>query len=95
MHGNLPALFVRFVEYFLIETDQTAIGKPLLCRFFWIGIRDFSSARQSRVFGNLYQQFFFNWLADKKYGFCFLSVMCTIQCYQRMDGGRCFSRSVS
>ena len=27
---------------------------------------------------DIYQQFFFNWLADKKYGFCFLSVMRTI-----------------
>ena len=59
------------------------------------GIGNFSPAGQSCTFGNLYQQFFFNWLADKKYGFCFLSVMCTVQCYQRMDGGRCFSRSVS
>ena len=27
--------------------------------------------------------------------FCFLFVMRTIQCYQCMDGGRCFSRLVS
>ena len=96
-------LLVRFVEYFLIETDKTAIGenvlhkvvgiillalvlkkinltwgdigfqkkrfckrcferlvigKRVLCRFFWIGIRDFSPARQSRAFGNLYRQCF-------------------------------------
>ena len=95
MHGNLPALFVRFVEYFLIETDQTAIGKPLLCRFFWIGIRDFSSARQSCAFGNLYWQFFFNRFSNKEYRVRFLSVMRTIQYRQCMDGGRCFSRSVS
>ena len=132
-------LSIRFVEYFLIETDKTAIGenvlhkvvgiillalvlkkinltwgdigfqkkrfckrcferlvigKRVLCRFFWIGIGNFSPAGQSRSFGNLYQQFFFNWLADKKYGFCFLSVMRTVQCYQCMDGGRRFSRSV-
>ena len=96
-------LSVRFVEYFLIETDKTAIGenvlhkvigKRLLCRFFWTGIRDFSSARQSCAFGNLYQQFFLNRLSNKKYGFCFLSVMCTIQYRQCMDGGGCFSRSV-
>ena len=119
-------LSVRFVEYFLIETDKTAIGENvlhkvvgiillalvlkkvnltwgdigfqknrLLCCFVWVGIGNFSSARQSCAFGNLYQQFFFNRLADQKYGFCFLSVMRTVQCYQRMDGGRCFSRSVS
>ena len=74
--------------------ERLAIGKHLLCRFFWTGIRDFSSARQSCAFGNLYQQFFLNRLSNKKYGFCFLSVMCTIQYRQCMDGGGRFSRSV-
>ena len=94
MHGNLPALFVRFVEYFLIETDQTAIGRRLLCRFFWIGIRDFSSARQSCAFGNLYWQFFFNRFSNKEYRVRFLSAMHTIQYRQCVDGGRYFPRSV-
>ena len=59
----------------------------MLCRFFWIGIRDFSSARKSRAFGNLYQQFFFNWFADQKYRLRFLSVMRTVQHYQCMEEG--------
>ncbi len=66
----------------------------MLCRFFWTGIRDFSAARQFCAFGNLYQQFFVNRLSNKKYGFCFLSVMRTIQYHQCMDGGGRFSRSV-
>ena len=86
-------LSVRFVEYFLIETDKTAIGENVLHKV--VGIGNFSPAGQSRTFGNLYQQFFFNWLTDEKYRLRFLSIMRTVQYRQCMDGGRCFSRSVS
>ena len=89
-------LSVRFVEYFLIETDKTAIGENvrLLCYFILVGINNFSTARQSCTFRNIYQQFFFNRLSNKKYGFRIFSVMCAFQYYQCMDGGRCFSRII-
>jgi hypothetical protein len=42
-------LSVRFVEYFLIETDKTAIGENVLHKV--VGIGDFYSAGQSRTCG--------------------------------------------
>ena len=100
-------LSVRFVEYFLIETDKTAIGENVLHKV--VGIiflalalkkinltwRDIGFQRNGFVSGNLYQRFFFNWLADEKYRLRFLSIMRTVQYRQCMDGGRCFSQSVS
>lgn len=50
--------------------------------------------RQSCTARTVYQQFFVNRLSNKKYEFHFLSVMRTIQCYECMDGGGRFSRSV-
>ena len=92
-----------YMEWYWISTkrfrrqyfERFVIGKRLLYHFIWVGIIDFYSARQSCTFGNIHQQFFFNRLADKKYGFLFLLVMHTIQYCQCMDGGRCFSWSVS
>ena len=102
-------LSVRFAEYFLIETDKTAVGENvlhkivgmillalvlcgtcswncLLCYFIWPGIGDFI-LQGPRTFRTVYQQFFANRLSNKSYGFRFLSVMRTIQCYECMDGG--------
>ena len=117
-------LAARFVEYFLIETDRTAIGENVLHKaagiiilalalkrvnLTWsdigfqrngfvssilkglllgsvcfiislVRIGNFNFARQPCTLRNIYRQFFFNRLWDKKYGFCFLSVMCSIQC---------------
>ena len=33
-------LSVRFIEYFLIETDRTAIGERMLRRILWAGLGD-------------------------------------------------------
>ncbi len=133
-------LSVRFVEYFLIETDKTSIGENVLHKVIGIILlalalkkinltwRDIGFQRDGFVSGILkglllgsicfavsfglelgilalqgnsahleiyISSFFFvNRLSNKKYGFCFLSVMRTIQYHQCMDGGGRFSRSV-
>lgn len=33
-------LFVRFIEYFLLETDRTAIGERMLRRILWVELGD-------------------------------------------------------
>ena len=88
-------LSVRFAEYFLIETDKTAIGENELHKV--VGIVCFAISyglelvifilQGPRTFRTVYQQFFANRLSNKSYGFRFLSVMRTIQCYECMDGG--------
>ncbi len=129
----------RFIEYFLIETDKTAIGENVFhkatgiillalalkrANLSWSDIgfqkRGFvSTILKGLLLGSvcftisywleltilalqgspahleiIYQQFFFNWLSNKKYWFPFLYAMHIIQCYQRMDGGRRLSRTV-
>ena len=61
--------------FMLCLSERFAIGKRFLYRFVWVGISNFNSAGQFSTFGNIYQQFFFDGLSNKNYGFRVPSAM--------------------
>lgn len=81
-------LSARFIEYFLIETDKTAIGENVLHKI--LGIVILAAA----LIGAVYQQLFVDWLSDQKYRLRFLCAVRTTQYRKCLDGRRYFSRAV-
>ena len=81
-----------YLKYLYVCIPAMAAIFLLICEQ---NIKVYYTQMFSGKIGNLYQQFLFNWLADEKYRLRFLSIMRTVQYRQCMDGGRCFSQSVS
>ena len=71
-----------------------AAGKRLLLPFVWAGVGASDSARRPRAFGAVYQRLLVDRFSDKKYWLRFLRAVRSVQCYQCMDGGGRFSRTV-